>query len=509
MRRLLALTLTGLLMSGVSAATRAAEETGTTTAPDSINRWLSESAERLAAGDYEGAIRDASLALQLDPKNPAAYEARGSIYIQEKLWDRAERDYAAAAKLSPDVVYKYKLAQIAFYKKTYEDAASRFAALESDPNLGDLAFYEAFLSEVLGNHAAKAQSDLARRDQMPEGPSLYYCHAAWDLFLGDHAGASKAFGTADKLYDQTICKRYLTSLIETRRFQLATATFTDRNGTAYNDTSVFLESSGLRVLTKLGWITLTLDQLPEDLSAFPVDLREQIDRKRAKKPSTGAPPSESVLTFTTLSGRHYDRVHWSLQASALSVLTPDGWIALAFAELPTDLSSFPPELQQAIAKKRQLAQAPLPTGPTAITFTTKPGKSYQDVKALLAKDGVHVLTADGWIAVPFRELPDDVSPFPSDWRDAIADGRTGAAEDAGGMRVVSFTTRRGVHYDQVRAAMEKGGLRVLTPDGLIAVPFNQLPTDFSMFPPEWRETLATKIAAADLQTRKTNSAPER
>ena len=495
MGRHLALVFTGLLLAG--SPSRAAQEPDATAVPGTIDGLLAESAQRLAGGDYEGAIRDASLALQLDPKNPAAYEARGSIYIQERLWDRAERDYSSAAKLSPDVVYKYKLAQIAFYRKTYEDAAARFAALAADPHLGDLAYYEAFLCNLLGGHEEKAYGDLTKRDQMPAGPSLYFCHAAWDLFHNDHAGASKSFADASHLYDQSTCERYIASLVETRRFQLASATFTDRNGTAYTNTSVFLESGGLRVSTKQGWITLTLDQLPQNLSAFPVDLREQIDRKRATQNSSGAAPSESVLTFTTQSGMRYEQVHWSLQDNALSVLTPDGWVALPFSELPIDLSPFTPELQQAIEKKRRLALASNPVESSVLTFTTKSGKNYRDIKTSLVRDGVHVLTSDGWIAVPFRELPKDLSSFPSAWRDAITEGRTDNAEDGSGMHVVSFNTRRGVHYEQVRTAMEKGGLRVMTPDGLIAVPFNQLTSDFSMFPPEWRETLALKVAAAD------------
>jgi len=505
MRRLLAFSLTGLLMAGFHSPSRAEQDTGTAKAPDSIDSLLSESAQRLSDGDDEGAIRDASLALQLDPKSAAAYEARGSIYIQERLWDRAERDYTSASKLSPDVVYKYKLAQIAFYKKTYEDAASRFAALESDPHLGDLAYFESLLCELLAGSDAKAYRDLTRRDQMPAGPSLYYCHAAWDLYHDDHAGASKAFATASKLYDQSTCERYIASLIETRRFQLASATFADRNGTAYNNASVFLETGGLRVSTQKGWITLTLDQLPDDLSAFPVDLREQINHRRTVKAATPAATPPSLLTFITQSGRRYEEVHWSLQDGALSVLTPDGWIALAFADLPTDLSTFPAELQQAIAERRRLAPAAIPMEKTPVTFTTKLGKNYFDVKALLAQDGVHLLTQDGWITVPFRELPEDLSPFPAEWKDAITTGRESAATDTSGTRVVSFTTRRGVHYDQVRAAIEKGGLRVLTPDGLIAVPFNQLPRDLSMFPQEWRETLATNIAAADASILKPNS----
>jgi predicted nucleic acid-binding protein len=461
--------------------------------PGSSNALLTESAQRLADGDYEGAIRDASTAIQLDPKNPAGYEARGAIYIQEKLWDRAERDYTSASKLSPDVVYKYKLAEIAYSRKTYEDASSRFAALESDPNLGDLAYYEAFLSDLLGGHEAKAFRSLQGREQMPPGPSLYFCHAAWDLYHEQRADAAKCFAEAEKLYDHAINERYVQSLVQTRRFQLQSATFTDRAGTTYNNASIFLESTGLRVSGPRGWITLSLDQLPDDLTAFPEDLREQIDRRRAVL-AAAAVPAASTVSFTTHSGQRFDNVHWSLEQRGLSVLTPDGWISLAFSDLPDDLSMFPAGAQETMAARRKTplsAQGGLET----VRFTTKSGTSYSDAKAVLARDGIHVLTPDGWIPVPFRDLPNDDSAFPPDWQAAIRNGRTATSSNANEMQVVTFTTKRGVHYDEVRAALERGGLRLITANGLIAVPYNQLPTDLSSFPAAWRAVLAERVSA--------------
>jgi tetratricopeptide (TPR) repeat protein len=484
-RPLVASLLAALLSLGLGLA----QESATTDGPGTSSSLLSESAQRLSDGDFEGAIRDASLALQLDPKNPAGYEALGSIYIQEKLWDRAESNYTLASKLSPDPVYKYKLAEIKFLQKDYEDARPLFLALKDNASLGELAFYKAFLCDLLSGHDSAAAQDLAERDRAPSGPSLYFTHAAWDLFHSQKADAAKYFNAADHLYDHSVTDLYISSLIEVHRFQVTTATFTDRSGASYNNASVFLESAGLRVSTKHGWVTLPLDQLPDDLSAFPEDLREQIDRKRAVLAS--ASPPTILVSFTTKSGQTYDQVRWALEDTGLSVLTPDGWTSLPFGELPADLSVFPPELQEAITEKLHVhPTTPLDSG--VVTFTTKQGKSYAEVEAKLGSDGVHVLTSDGWLRVAFRDLPNDVSSFPADWQPEIQTRRATAPDDVGIMQVVSFTTKRGLHYDEVRAALEKGGLRLVTSDGLVAVPFNELPADLSPFPEEWRETIATK-----------------
>ncbi|HEY9011013.1 MAG TPA: hypothetical protein VIN06_08335, partial [Devosia sp.] len=59
-----------------------------------------------------------------------------------------------------------------------------------------------------------------------------------------------------------------------------------------------------------------------------------------------------------------------------------------------------------------------------------------------------------------------------------------------GIRVVSFTTRRGKHYDNVRATLDDKGLDVLGPNGWVLVSFDQVPDDLSPFPSTWREPLA-------------------
>ena len=465
------------------------------TMADTIKSLLTESSKDLAEGDYESAIRDASTAIQLDPQNASAYELRASVYIQEKLWDRAERDYLSASKLSPDVVYKYKLADIKFMAKSYEDARSRFAALEGDEHLGDLATYKAFLCDLLGFHDAAAKQDLAVMDAGNHTAAFYYSHAAWALYHNDRAEAGKYFAAADQLYGQATSALYVASLLQSRRFLLTTVSFATKDGTIYKDASVFLENDGLRISTQKGWITLPLDQLPDDLSAFPEELREQIDRKKAIAPD--GPVPASLVTFTTRSGKAYDHVRWVVDDKGLSVLTPNGWIAVPATELPEDHSSFPDELQHALALK-QASPAGASNRTEVVSFTTTRGKKYDDAKVFLTDDGLSVLTAQGWIIVPFRELPADISMFPAGWRTQIEAGR-GSMADSTGVNVVTFTTTSGKAYANAKAVLARDGLRVLTSGGWMTVPYRQLPADVSVFPEVWRSQIEArrKLPAGD------------
>ena len=548
-----------LLCLGSCDAEEPSTNTPSASLADTVKSLLTESSKDLAEGDYESAIRDASTAIQLDPHNASAYELRGAVYIEEKLWDRAERDYLSASRISNDPVYKYKLGEIKFMTRSYEDARSRFAALEGDEHLGDLATYKVFLCDMLGFHDAAALQDLATMDQGSHTAAYYYSHAAWGLYHGDRAEAAKYFSAADQLYGQSSGTPYIASLIESRRFLLAEASFATKDGTSYPNASVFLESEGLRVSTPKGWITLALDQLPDDLSGFPEDLREQIDRMRAIAPD--GPMPVSLVTFMTRSGKAYDHVRWAVESAGLSVLTTNGWIVVPFAELPEDQSSFPVDLQQALARRpaspspkadrtavasfttiqgrtyskakvqltndglnvltpqgwitlsfddlpENLADFPAgwrqqiilgrrvstpdPSGMAVVSFSTVDGVTYTQAKALLSGEGLRVLTSTGWVTVPFRYLPASLPGFPAGWLPQIEAGRTSPAKGPTGMEVVSFTTRLGKHYDQVRAVMGRNGVRLITSQGWVEVPFQDLPRDVSLFPEDWRETITQR-----------------
>jgi hypothetical protein len=421
-------------------------------------------------------------ALALEPNNTAALDLRGSIYVEQKLWSLAERDYTRLNQLSPDPAYQYKLAQIKFLQKLYDDARPMFAALKDDPRLGDLARYKVFICDLFGHHEAIAARDLDLLDQTGDKPSYYYGRALWLGMHGQNSAAGHYLAQATGKFSDSICALYKEAYANARPFHPMVASFTTRDGRKFDGAAVFLEEDGLRTSTDSGWITLPLDQLPEDLSPFPEDLREKIDLRRHGAVESA---SETPLTFTTRAGKTYRQVRWSAQDTGLTILTPDGWTTVPYSELPDDLSSLPETARRQIADKRA-ASAAQATRTSAVSFTTRRGKSYEGVRAWLDDDGVDVLTDDGPVIVPFADLPADLSPFPPAWRTTITARLRLDAEASKSAVTVSFTTQEGKAYVNAHAELGSDGVMILSPNGWTTVRFIDLPDDLSPFPDNWR-----------------------
>ena len=461
----------------------ATDETNSVTSPanaTSTAELIKSADQDLTDGKTDQAESEVNLAVQLDPKNAEAYALRSSIYTRIKLWDRAERDAATADKIAPDPAYKYKMGEIKFLQKAYDDARPHFAGLQNDPTLGDLAVYKVFMCDLFGGHESFAARDLATEQKSYDHPSYYFSQIAWCLFHGQRSQANSWFAQVKEHVNENTSSLYLESYNSVQRFQAQTASFETKDGQKFEKALVSLETYGLRVNTAKGWITLPLDQLPGDLSSFPPEIGDQIRRRRAISKADEA--QQSRISFTTTAGKSYDNLRWSIHNDGLSVLTPEGWVTVPFGQLPADLSSFPPDAQNVIEEKRKSFSG-ANSADNVASFTTRSGKSYDQVKMALRPDGVAVLTADGLHTISFRDLPTDLSAFPIDWRPSIKAGRN--ASESSDMARVTFVTRSGQHYDDVRASLQSTGLRVLTPQGLAEVPFSDIPKDLSPFPITW------------------------
>jgi tetratricopeptide (TPR) repeat protein len=550
-----------LLLSGavlMTFAARADDPAPGKNKPPTASDLMARATADVDEGKLDRARTEVIAALALEPNNTAALDLRASIYVEQKLWNLAERDYTRLNQLSPDPAYQYKLAQIKFLQKEYDEARPMFAALKDDPRLGDLARYKVFICDLLGSHQAIAAHDLELLDQTGEKPSYYFGRALWLGSQGQSSAAGHYLARAAGKFSDSICALYKEAYANVRPFHPMVASFTTLDGRKFDGAAVFLEADGLRTSTDSGWVTLPLDQLPDDLSPFPEDLREKIDlRRHGAVESANATP----LTFTTRAGKIYRQVRWTAQDAGLAILTPDGWTTIPYSELPDNLSSLPETARRQITDKRAdvAAQA---THTSTVSFTTQRGKSYESARAWLDDDGVDVLTEHGPVVVPFADLPADLSPFPAAWRTTIterlklnADASKSAVTvsfttqegkayvnahaelggdgvmilspngwttvrfidlpddlspfpenwrslirrwlltnvgDTSGIRVVSFTTRRGKRYDEVRATLDDKGLDVLGPNGWVLVSFDQLPGDLSPFPPAWRQAILAK-----------------
>jgi len=384
---------------------------------EEVAEMVQKSYQQFKSGDLDEALREIDVALQLDSHNASAYEVRGAIYIQKKLWDRAEQDYTMALALDPaGSGYKYNLAEIKFMQKAYDDARPRFALLLGDETFGDLAAYKIFLCDLLTGYEGRAAADLDIINKTEAKPSYYYANAAWDLAHHKSKDANALIISAQQIFDSSKNASYLFSLEEVTDIHASILTFVTKNGETYDRVKGFIEDAGLRVSSPKGWKTIPFDQLPDDLSSFPDDLQKQIAAKR--KLMAEATIQVQLLSFTTRQGKVYDQVRVSLDNDGLRVLSSDGWITVPFQQLPDDLSPFPDDLRKQIEAKH--AATPDAVDATKrLSFITKQGRAYDQVRVSLVDDGLRVLTSDGWITVPFQQLPDDLSSFPDDLRKQI------------------------------------------------------------------------------------------
>lgn len=138
---------------------------------------------KMNADDVNGALDKLTEAIKLNPKNSAAYVLRASIYCQKKLWTQAADDFTAAGAIDPkNVVIKFNQVEIKFLQKQYDAARPGFAALEDDPDMGDLAKYKVFLCDLFGGHEEAASKELDDFNKAGEYASYYFSNAAWDLY---------------------------------------------------------------------------------------------------------------------------------------------------------------------------------------------------------------------------------------------------------------------------------------------------------------------------------------
>jgi Tfp pilus assembly protein PilF len=163
--------------------------------------------------NLDGALTLTNDAVKSNPKSFAALTLRGMIYTQKKDWINAESDLNGALAMDPsNVVVKFNLADIKFVQKQYDQARTRFLALESDPAMGDFACYEVFLCDLIGNQQAAAAKELAVFNAAESHPSYYFSNAAWDLVHKDTEGARSWLVSASNIYQPTKNQFYATPL---------------------------------------------------------------------------------------------------------------------------------------------------------------------------------------------------------------------------------------------------------------------------------------------------------
>ncbi|HUB68725.1 MAG TPA: tetratricopeptide repeat protein [Candidatus Methylacidiphilales bacterium] len=182
---------------------------------DPVMSLLRQAYLLLAQKQPSAALDKMNAAVQIAPQNPAVYALRGTIYVEQKLLDPAQKDFEMALQLdSSNTQIKFDLAEIQFMRKKYDVARADFAALTQDPDLADIASYKVFLCDLFGGHEDAATKELDAFNQAGRNASYYFANVAWSLYHHKTDDATSWLESAANIYPPAKCLLYATSLYD-------------------------------------------------------------------------------------------------------------------------------------------------------------------------------------------------------------------------------------------------------------------------------------------------------
>ncbi len=153
--------------------------------------------------------------LKQNPNDPVAYGDRGNVYAAKKSWDLAENDYRSALQINGNLAKAaFNLAEMEFAQKKYDRARPGFEGLKSDPYLGDLAAYKAFLCNLLSGNNTVADKELAAFNEAGTNASYYFANIAWFLYHKKTNDARDWLKSAQNIYEPYKIDLYSATLIE-------------------------------------------------------------------------------------------------------------------------------------------------------------------------------------------------------------------------------------------------------------------------------------------------------
>ena len=191
-----------------------------TPAPGSSNSAMAPGGELAVKVNEEmkpldAQLVDANAALQNDSSSVAGYLRRGNIYGKKKMWDASKKDYQSALAIdSKCTIAAFNLAELDFLQAKYDVARPGFAALEQDPDFGDLAKYKVFLCDLVGGHEDGAAKELDAFNQVGSNASYYFANVAWNLYHKKEDDARSWMISAVRIYAPGKVRLYATPLVD-------------------------------------------------------------------------------------------------------------------------------------------------------------------------------------------------------------------------------------------------------------------------------------------------------
>jgi len=151
-------------------------------------------------GDYERAIRDYDLAIQLNPNYAKPYNNRGVVYQKKGEYDRAIKDFDEAIKLTPDYAYAFaNRAETYQIKHDYKRALQDYDnAIRIDPQLKPLWNGRCWTRAIIGQ-LQEALSDCNKAVGMQPDAATYDSRGLVHLKLGQYDLAIEDYSSALRL----------------------------------------------------------------------------------------------------------------------------------------------------------------------------------------------------------------------------------------------------------------------------------------------------------------------
>jgi len=194
-----------------------------------IAKEMTAAQKALQAGQWQEALKELDAADQKSPLTPfdkkTIYDFKAFANIKLNHLKEAQEDYEQALRVDPgNIIAEVNLAELKFRQKEYDLARPGFAALETNPQIGDLAGYKVFLCDLFGAHEAAARQELQAFDAVGENASYYFGNVAWDLFHHQPESARDFLASAEEIYAPKKVELYAASLLEFGYLPLADPT---------------------------------------------------------------------------------------------------------------------------------------------------------------------------------------------------------------------------------------------------------------------------------------------
>src|SRR3990172_8937057 len=120
------------------------------------DEYYAEALNVYKKGNLEEAILNLGYAIELLPGNSEYYAARGFMYLEDGVQDKALADFEAALKRHPyEMLAHYGRGIIAYKDKNWDEALAHFNdAYVADPNRAETLYYLALVYHRKGDQAA-------------------------------------------------------------------------------------------------------------------------------------------------------------------------------------------------------------------------------------------------------------------------------------------------------------------------------------------------------------------